>query len=157
MKSVLTSVKNQQDNAPVERVHQVILNMLVTKYLDNKVFDYIHTCGETLESIALAIRASYHRTIMYTPGQAVFGRDMLFNLVSVVDWRVATAGKQRQLDTDNVRGNAKRVIHDYAICNQVYVETTGIYRKLDYKKHGPYRITKVFTNGKVIVQRGQVN
>ena len=59
--------------------------MLVTKYLDNKVFDYIDPWGETLASIAWAIRYSYHLTIIATPGQAVFGRDMLFNLASVVE------------------------------------------------------------------------
>ena len=66
---VLTLVKSHQANAPVERVHQVILNMLVTKDLDNKVFDYIYPWGETLASIAWTIRDSYHRIIMATPGQ----------------------------------------------------------------------------------------
>ena len=37
-------------------------------------------------------------------------------------------------------------MHGYAFGNTVYVEMTGIYRKLDYKKHGPIRITEVFTN-----------
>ena len=41
IKTVLTSVKNAQANVPTEGVHQVELNMLVTKDLDNKVFDYI--------------------------------------------------------------------------------------------------------------------
>ena len=85
IKPVLTSVNNPQSNAPVERVHQVILNMLVTKYLDNKVFGYIYPWGETLASIAWAIRVSYLCNILSTPGQAVFGRDMLFNLASVID------------------------------------------------------------------------
>ena len=76
IKSVLNLVKNPQANAPLDRVNQVILNMLVTKDLDNKVFDYIDTWGETLASILWAIRDSYHRTIMETPGQAVFGRYM---------------------------------------------------------------------------------
>ena len=86
IKPVLTSIKNTQANAPVERVHQLILNMLVTKDLDNKVFDYRYTWGETLSYISWAIRSSYHRTIMAPPGQAVFGRYMLFNLASVDDW-----------------------------------------------------------------------
>ena len=81
-------VKNPQDNAPVERVHQVILNMLVTKDLDKKVYDYIYPWGKTLEYIAWEIRSSDHRTILATPGQYVFGRYMLFNIASVVDWRV---------------------------------------------------------------------
>ena len=108
--------------------------MLVTKYLDNKVFDYIDTWGETLAYIAWSIRSPYHHTILVTPGQAVSGRDILFNLSSVVDWRVATTVKQRHVDIDNVRENAKRVTHDYAISNRVCVEMSGIYRKLDYNK-----------------------
>ena len=67
---------------------------------------------------------------MATPGQAFFGRYMLFNLESAVNWRVVTAENQRQVDIDNFRENAKRVTHDYAIGNQVYVEMTSIYRKL---------------------------
>ena len=48
-------------------------------------------------------------------------------------------------------------MHDYAIINLVYVEITGIYHKLDYKKQGPYIITEVFTNGTVLFQIGQEN
>ena len=117
LKHVLTTIKTPQANTPVERVHQVILNLLVTKYIYNKVFDHIYPWGETLAYIAWSIIASYHRTIMATPGQAVFGRDMLYNLASVVDWLVVTFAKQRQVDIDNVRENAKRVTYDYAIGN----------------------------------------
>ena len=38
IKFVLTTTKNPQAYDPVERVHQLILNMLVTKDIDNKVF-----------------------------------------------------------------------------------------------------------------------
>ena len=54
--------------------------MLVIKDLYNKVFDHIDPWGETLADIAWEIRASYHCTIMETPGQDVFGRDMISNL-----------------------------------------------------------------------------
>ena len=84
IKPVLTSINNPQSNAPVERLHQVIINMLVTKNIYNKVFDYIYPWGETIASIAWTIRASYRNTIMSKPVQAVFGRDMLFNRASVV-------------------------------------------------------------------------
>ena len=78
---------------------------------------------------------------MPTPVQAVFGRDKLLNISSFIDWRVATAAKQRQVDIDNVRENARKVTHDYKIGYQLYVKMSGIYRKLDYKKQGPYIIT----------------
>ena len=85
IKSVLMSVKNPQANNMVERVHQVILNMLLTKDLDNKVFGYIDPWGETIAYIAWEIRASYHPNILAMPGQSVFGREILFNLASFVD------------------------------------------------------------------------
>ena len=87
----------------MEHIHQVILNNLVTKYLDNNVFDHIYPWGENLASIAWAIRASYHCSIMVMPGQDVFGRNILLNLTSVVDWRVVTAVKKLQVNIDNVR------------------------------------------------------
>ena len=79
IKPVLTLVENPQANAPAEQVHQLILNMLVTKYIDKKVFDYINPWGETLASIAWSIRDYYHRNIMslpkkYLPGVAIIVR-----------------------------------------------------------------------------------
>ena len=72
--SVFTIIKNPQANALVKWLHKVILNMLVTKDIDIRVFDHIDPWGENLAYIAWAIRDSYHRTIMATLGQDVFGR-----------------------------------------------------------------------------------
>ena len=55
IKPVLTTIKNPQDNAPVERVNQVISNALVTKDIYNKVFDHIYPWSETLAYIAWEI------------------------------------------------------------------------------------------------------
>ena len=86
IKPVLTTVHNPQANAPVEQLHQVILNIIVTKDLDNRVFDHIDPWDETLSYIVLVITYSYHRIIMSMPVQPVFARDVLFNLASVVNW-----------------------------------------------------------------------
>ena len=48
-------------------------------------------------------------------------------------------------------------MHDFAIGDRVYVEMTGIYCKLNYKKQGLYRITEVFINGTVQFQQVHVN
>ena len=76
--------------------------MLVTKDIGNKPFYYIDLLGETLTYIAWEISASYHHTIGATPFQDVFGRDMIFNIALVVEWRVITDKKQQQVDIDNV-------------------------------------------------------
>ena len=95
--------------------------MLVTKDIDKRIFDYIYPWGETLAYKECVMRASYHFNIRSTLGQAVLGRNMLFEIASVVDWPVATTMKQLQVDIDNVRENAKQVRHDYAIGDRVYV------------------------------------
>ena len=48
IKPILMTIKNPQANDIVERLHQLILNMLVTKDLANKVFIDIDPWGETL-------------------------------------------------------------------------------------------------------------
>ena len=47
IKPVLTTIKNLQYNALVERVHQVILNILVTIDIYNNIFNHIDPWGET--------------------------------------------------------------------------------------------------------------
>ena len=59
--------------------------MIVTKYLYNKIFNYIDPWGENLAYIVWSIMASYHCTIHPKLVQYVFGRDMIFNLTPVVD------------------------------------------------------------------------
>ena len=99
------TIKNPQDNALVNLAHQIILNMLVTKNISNKVFDYIDPWGEPLAYILWDIRASYYQNIQSTPGQAIFDRYMISNLVSVVDWCGITSTKQRKVDINNVQEN----------------------------------------------------
>ena len=56
IRHVLMTIKNRQDSAPLEQVHQLILNILATKDLDNKLFDHIDPWDETLVYTAWAIR-----------------------------------------------------------------------------------------------------
>ena len=72
IKLVSTSINPPQANAPVEQVHQVILNMLVTKDISNKFFDYIDPWGTTLVYMAWDIRDSYHSTIHATLRKSAF-------------------------------------------------------------------------------------
>ena len=95
--------------------------MIITKDLDKKVYGYIGPCGGTPASVVWLIIESYHRTLFFMTGQAVFGGDMLFNLMSAVDWHIITARKQRQADIDNVCENSRQVRHDCAVGNIVYV------------------------------------
>ena len=141
-----TSINNSQSNTTVERIHQFIYNKIVIKDIDRKVYDYINPWRETQASVLWEIRASYNHTLGFIPGQAVFGGDMLFNLMSIVDWYIVTSRNKRQVDIDDVCKNARRVSHDFTTGDLFYVENTEIYCKLDYNKQGPYVINEVSTN-----------
>ena len=65
--------KNPQANSILERVHQVLGNMLRTKNLQKYDFD---DRSELLGSVAWAICSTHHTTLQATPGQMVFGRDI---------------------------------------------------------------------------------
>ena len=86
MESCLNSdmYSNTNDCGRGYLISHVLLNMLVTKDLDKKVFEYIYTWGETLASISWAIRNSYNCTIMTAPSQYIFGKYMVLNLALVV-------------------------------------------------------------------------
>ena len=88
---IFTSIKNAHSNALVERVHQVIYNLIVTKNLDKTLYNCIDYWGEILATVVWEVREYCHCTLSFTPGQVIFGRGMLFNLMSIVDWCVITS------------------------------------------------------------------
>jgi hypothetical protein len=53
---------------------------------------------ELLTNIAWAVRYTYHTVLNATPGAAIFGRDMLFNIPYIPDWN--QIGKHRQTLVD---------------------------------------------------------
>ena len=149
-----TTVENPQGNSPVERIHQVVQNMIKTKELDKFIFDYIDPWAEILSSVAWAIRASYHSTLMSTPAQLVFGRDMLFNMKKAINWKLITDNKRKQIARDNERENTRRIEHTYNEGDEVLRIKRGIKRKYSKHKSDPYRIAQVHANGTVTLVQG---
>ncbi len=80
MKRKPTSVKNPQGNAILEQVHQVIITMLHNAKIDmaNSVAPSDIATFQT--NAAWAIRSTYHTVLKASPGAAIFGRDMLFEI-----------------------------------------------------------------------------
>ena len=149
-----TTVENPQGNSPVERIHQVVQNMIKTKELDKLVFDYIDPWAEVLSSVAWAVRSSYHSTLQATPAQLVFGRDMLFNMKKAINWKLITENKRKQIARDNERENAGRIAHPYKVGDEVLHLKKGIKRKYSRHKSDPCTVTEVFTNGTVTISQG---
>ena len=154
IKPKCTTIKNPQANSILERIHQVTGNMLTSSDLMNQEFDIRDLWTPTLTSIAYAIRCSHHSTLNATPGQLVFGRDMLLDISYTHDYQATWQRKQRQIINDNIRENSKRIKHDYKVGDRAYIIKDGNYRKLTGPHEGPFNIIQVHANGTVTIQKG---
>ena len=156
IKPTPTTIKNPQANAILERVHQVLGDMLHTKNLQSYDFDDIDPWGELLASVAWAIRSTHHTTLQASPAQLVFSRDMMLNIKFIADWEAIRLRKQKQVNKDTEKENSLRVDHDYAVGDNVLITNKDIDRKLNCPTKGPYEIIQVYTNGTVHVKKGVV-
>jgi hypothetical protein len=79
-------VKNPQANGILERMHQVLGQMLCTAEIDMADSVTPDDVDDFLDNTAWAICSTYHRVLKASPGAAIFGRDMLFDILFVADW-----------------------------------------------------------------------
>jgi transposase InsO family protein/exonuclease VII small subunit len=145
------TVRNPQANAIVERIHQVIGNMVRTFELENNYLDEDDPWKGILSATAFAIRSTYHTTLQHTPGQLVFGRDMIFNIKHAANWEYIKQRKQQIINQNNKRENAKRKKHTYNVGDQVLL-SRGNEFKYESPFTGPHEILKVNDNGTVRLQ-----
>ena len=148
------TVKNPQANAVLERIHQVVGDMLRSKDLENYDFNPTDPWSDILASVAWAIRNTVHRTLDATPGQLVFGRDMIFHDTFRANWQAIHNRKAKESLKSNIRENSKRSNYKYVVGDYAYVTTTDIKRKMSGQNEGPFRVNVVCTNGTVKIQRG---
>ena len=149
-----TVKRNPQANAIIERVHQVIANMIRTYELETNYMDEENPWAGILAATAFAVRATYHTTLQATPGQLVFGRDMILNAVHMANWKFITERKQKLINANNEQENAKCIPHTYKIGDLVLLKKDS--RKYECSRQGPYKITKIYTNGTVTIKKGAV-
>jgi hypothetical protein len=81
-----TSVNNPQANAILERMHQTIMGMLQTAEIDMSDTVNESDIANFLTNAAWAVCSTYHIVLKTSPGAAIFGRDMLFDIPFIADW-----------------------------------------------------------------------
>jgi acyl-[acyl carrier protein]--UDP-N-acetylglucosamine O-acyltransferase len=88
--------------------------------------------GPFLSSAAYAIRSTFHTTLKATPGQLVFGREMVLPIKCMVDWGTIEQQRQNKMGRNNRRENASRISHDYKVGDKVLLKKTAKHlRKLE--------------------------
>jgi transposase InsO family protein len=142
------TVRNPQANAIVERVHQVIGNIIRTFELEKNYMDEADPWKGVLSATAFAVRSTFHTTLKNTPGQLVFGRDMILNIKHEANWEFIRERKQRIIEKNNGAENAKRIPHTYSVGDQVLLRR-GTENKYEMPYQGPYTILRVNDNGTV--------
>ena len=152
-----TIVKNPQANAVLERVHAVVTNIIRTSGIDMSPTCTPEMVDDIITNVGWAIRSTYHTVIGSSPGAAIFGRDMLFDIPYIADWLEIGKARQKQVDRSNELENSKRIDYDYKIGDKALLIKDGIFRKAEDNNDGPYLITQVFSNGTVRIQRGTIN
>ncbi len=102
-----TTIKNPQANAILERLHQVLAQMLRTSELDMAEIVTPDDANVFLDNAAWAIGSTYHTILKAFPGAGIFGRDMLFDILFIAEWSKIGDYRQRQTDLNTARINSK--------------------------------------------------
>ena len=146
----IITTRNPQSNGMVERIHQVIGNMLNTRAIEGKQsLDKDYVWAGVLSAIRQAVRCLVHTTNRATPTQLVFGRDALLNISFEADWQYIKERKQHRIVQNNKRENARRLDHTYRQGDQVMIKDDP-HRKHDGARwKGPYTVNQVYDNGTV--------
>ncbi len=149
------TIKNPQANAILEHSHQVLAQMLRTSELDTAETITPDDVDVFLDNAAWAICSTYHTVLKASPGAAIFGRNMLFDIPFIANWNKIGDYRQRQTDLSTARKNSKWVNYDYKVGDKVLLTQEGILRIAEslYSKE-PWTIKTVHTNGTIRIQCG---
>jgi hypothetical protein len=101
-----TEVKNPQANAILERLHQVLAQMLRTAELDmaeTVTPDDVHVF---LDNATWANCSMYHTALKASPGMAIFRHGMLFDIPFIADWNKIGDYRQHQTDLNTACENS---------------------------------------------------
>ena len=148
--------RNPQANSILERIHQVIGNMIKTfQIYDREDLEEQDPWSGILSAIMFGVRATYHTTLEATPSQLVFGRDAILPIQHQADWKYIQTKKQDLINLNNKRENKRRIPHDYQVGDMILISRNKKSKHGDREKNGPYPIVQVNNNGTVRYDKGR--
>jgi hypothetical protein len=121
-----TVVKNPQANVILDRLHQVVAQMLRTAELNMAETVTPNDVNVFLDNAAWAICSTYHTVLKASPGTNFFGSNMLFDIQFIADWNKIGDYRQCQTDLNTARTNSKQVDYDYKVGVKVLLTEEGI-------------------------------
>ena len=108
-----------------------------------------------LTDVAWVICSTYHTVRNASPEAAIYGRDMLFNIPYLADWKQIGDYRQCQTDLNTLHENLSHIDWDYKVGDQVLIWKEVILCKTESRYDcDPWTITSVHTNTTIMVQHG---
>ena len=111
--------------------------------------------ADLLTNATLDVCSTYHTVLITSPGAAIFGWDMLFDIPFFANWSKIGESRQQQADknTDTDWENIAIVDWDYQPDDKELLRKDGILSKTESRyESDPWTITSVHTYGTIRVQ-----
>jgi hypothetical protein len=148
-----TSIKNPQANAILERIHTVLTNMLRIAKLDMARSVNASDIVIFLADATWAVCSSHHTVLKASPGAAIIGQDILFDIPFIADWKKIGEHRQWLTDRNTAREKEGRIDYDYKVGQKILRGNEGILCKAhSIWQKDPWTITTVHTNGTITIQ-----
>jgi hypothetical protein len=129
--------------------------MLCTSELDMAEMVKASDIDIFLSDAAWAVCSTYNTVLKASPGAAIFGQDMLFDILFIAGWQEIGEHRQQLTYLNNAHKNENRIDYDYKVGQKVLLRKEGILRNAEARWHKkPWLITSVHMNGTITVQRG---
>jgi hypothetical protein len=109
-----------------------------------------------LSDATWATLSTYHAVLKASPGAAIFGQDMLFDIPFNADWQKIGEHRQRLTDLNLTKPvkNKGRNDYGYKVGQKVLVRKEDILRNAESRWHKmPWLIRSVHKNGTITDQR----
>jgi hypothetical protein len=115
--------------AILEHSHAVLTNMLRTAKLEMAKAVNASDINIFLADAAWAIHSTHHTVLKASPGAAIFGQDMLFDIPFIADWKKIGEHRQRLTDLNTAHENEGRIDYDYKVGQKILARNKGILYK----------------------------
>ena len=109
-------------NAILERIHQVIGNLVHTCNITQTYVDKYDPRSGILAALSFVIRSTRNWLKGYSLGQLIFVHDMILPIKHKVNWESIRQKKRTRINKDNIRKNINRVDHDYNAEDKVILD-----------------------------------
>jgi hypothetical protein len=70
--------------------------------------------------------STFHTTLQASPGQLVFGRDMIHDIRFEANWDIIKNNKEKNIATSNERKNINRIKCKYNVGDRIVLRKPGL-------------------------------